>query len=339
MEENELEDASPDHPFIDLTGEAPQHFEFDPVESELVVHPVKNILNKLQEAQASSELPETLSAEQLGVTSPNIEMKDVEAFDKHFGINQWVLKPFDVHTALQGQGVYLPENIKKLLSGETASYNRGYADQDGGDSIGITKDVFHNDIASHGIENYMVQKRLNLAGETPESIAAGDTILPGEMRVHVWCDLQGEPHVIPYATFDKRVADKNGHVAFGYSTSATRAAEEAAYKAIKALPLEDRTGCFFGPDIVLLKDGSYKPVELNPTYVRGQLPAEGGEEGPPQSSGYQGYPTALAAIIAFVRGKLPFHAQFAKEHLEALAPKKEWPQATEEDLALSGAQF
>jgi len=339
MEESDLPEANPSHPFIDLTGESLKDFELTPAQSELVVHPVKTILNKLTEAKASSELPETLSAAELGVTTTNIESEHLDAFDAHFGKNQWVLKPFDVDKSLQGQGIYLPENLRRLVAGEKASYNRGYSEQGSG-SVELAKEHMQADIASHGIENYMVQKRLDLDGETPESIAAGETILPGEMRVHVWCDMKGEPHVIPYATFDKRLADKNNHTAFGYSTKATKAAEKAAYKAIKALPLEDRIGSFFGPDIVRLKDGSYKPVELNPTYVRGQHePLPGEEESTGSASGYAGYPTAMAAIIAFQRGELPFHAQFALEQLEATLPKKQWPQATEEEMALSGAQF
>ncbi len=80
-----LDDFEQKHPIVDPTGETNKHFDYSGADKELVTQPVKNISNKLTEAQlAHAAYPKTEAMTKLGIKSP-IEKGDLDKLDQEFG--------------------------------------------------------------------------------------------------------------------------------------------------------------------------------------------------------------------------------------------------------------
>lgn len=241
-----------------------------------VIWPVE-LTDKLKEAQAMDGIPETHALFAFGRDEITPEL--VQAFDEHFGENKWIVKYYGEDTG-KSQGVYFAEKVKLHLDQDPLTFTR-----------------FNN-------SQLMVQE---LHDVIPSDRASNIKILPGrELRVHVLTDEDGNARILPFATFWKpalgeaNVDNVSRITPLTVENSEIRAAHERALSSVESIPIEDRSGQFFGMDIVKLADGSWGTIEGNATYADGQ------------SGLFAGNPLSHDAYMAALLGEHPVHAELAR---------------------------
>lgn len=267
-------------PTLDFTPITGQHFGVPSADPALEVKQPSQMLGKLEETQMTGgKIPKGTTLAQLGLQNNKLSIEDMPTLDAFFGNGNWVLKEGGNSGA--GEGVWFGDKLK--------------ADPSLLDHI--------NNLSPRTRASLFVQGAYDVAGSTPEARAAGETVFPGEIRVHITADQDGNAKVIPYGTWVKGEWTPRA-----IRTPEIRAGEEAALAAVNALPKDQRIGAMFGPDVVKLKDGGYGAVELNPTQL-----FNSGDAVTAQSSGYL-IDNALVqdAYISGLQGKLPIHAKLAR---------------------------
>ena len=311
-----LDTLEPSHPIVDPTGLANEYYEFSGPEKELVSQAVDRVTNKLDEAhEAPNSYPETMNFIAAGVHDA-LSDADIQRFDKIFGKDNWLIKPWHPNHSMAGSGVFFAEAVKKAFAGERIPYNKGENPESVPDATLDKREL--REIARP--DYYMVQAKHLVAGATPEMRAAGLTILHGEKRVHLVTDAKGGAHVVLGGTFRRETGPETYNTRMhAFDTPESLAAEQAAKKAIEEYRVQERQGSSFGPDVVRLENGEYGVVESNPIMVPGMTDRRTGLEVDPATSGLYDYPQYQDAHVSAIRGVLPQHVKFAREIMAKLA--------------------
>lgn len=302
-----------ENPLIDLSGEANNHFDLEPHQKELVSQPVDKITNKLDEAQSSEGHQPTRSLEELGIHG-HITSDTLDHFDSLWGKDNWILKPWHPDFALQGSGIYYPEQLRAAFDGREAFHNRGYA-MDDSTEVPITREDVQRAVRP---DLYKVQKRVWVKGENPDMRRLGHSIIGNEMRVHLWADMKGNVHVVKGATVSKTAAGRAG-VFHLWDTEKVRKAEDEAKKTAEGYPLAERTGSTFGFDMMEGQDDEWHTAESNPTTISQQVDQRTGRANDNNySSGYRDAPQAQLAHLYALRGKIAPYVEKLRDLAKAL---------------------
>lgn len=325
IDTDDLENLNTDLPIIDPTGVANNHFDFTGEDKQLVSQEAKGILNKLDEGLKNSKMPETKPLVDI-VPSDKMDEDGVRRLDAHFGNNNWILKPWHLD-AMQGRGIYYPEQIKAALKGEGAFYNRGYASDDKA-GFPLTREIVEKDIYPPA---YMAQKRIWVKGETPELRREGNSIINDEKRVHLWTDNKGEAHVIKGGTVTKTAADRRGEVHL-YDTKDVLDAERSAKEGVEGFPEESRKNVTFAADVIKDREGNWHMIESNPTAFPENVDERTGKIfDSSDTSGYGNIPAVELAHISALKGELPLHSKMGRDMIDNLIKEKEGQEVTAQE--------
>lgn len=263
------EDIPTDHYIIDTSANLKDHPLLD--EETSVKEPVENT-NKLKEAQMTAGIPETHPVTAFSEHPLSHDL--MKQFDDHFGENRWIMKNYG-DDANKSKGVVYADALKGLTDVELAKADTSVL---------------------------MVQELHNISDSDRSSnvkIWSGN-----ELRVHVITDQNGTAHISPFSTFWKLTGEEAEATPIDRLTPIMiegpeiQAAHAMALDAIHSLPESERTGQFYGLDIVKTKDG-WGVIELNPT------------DSTASSSFFQASALAHESYMAALMGERPLHAELA----------------------------
>lgn len=242
------------------------------------VHEPVTITNKLQEAQATKGIPETHPVYAFG--HEDLTPEAIAAFDEHFGENKWILKNFS-DDAKQSRGVAFAEAIKQELHDDPESVVNADA------SVLMVQQL--HDIGDAGDRSRNVK------------IQSGK-----ELRVHVLTDMDGNAHVLPFSTFWKltneeaKITPASRLTPIMVESPEILEAHAKALEAVHSLPLSDRSGQFFGLDIMRTQgEEPWGVVENNPT------------DHNDMSGAFLDSALAHDSYMAALMGERPIHAELA----------------------------
>ncbi len=149
-------------------------------------------------------------------------------------------------------------------------------------------------------QKFYVEPAFKAIGVTAADRAAGATWETAkEGRVHI-ITRDGKAEAVPYATLQGR----GDSVPVVFHNKDSLAMEKAVQHKINSLPLDQRSGQLYAPDVVKTKDG-WKVIELNPSAVGGGSDWLGGN------------PLVIDAVASHVAGREPQHVGFIRDLLES----------------------
>jgi hypothetical protein len=252
------------------------------VDQNASIHLPVELTNKLAEAQKVKGIPETHPVVAFGSSDLSPEMLD--AFDKHFGKDNWVVKSFS-EDALRGQGIGFAKEMRAMEAKEPGFLSKVNA------------------------EHLMVQEAYDIGMDRPKD---SFTISGQELRIHVMTDRDGNAHVLPFTTFWKLTPNESAslplesRVPIMVESPDILAAHQTALDAIHSAPLSDRTGQLYGLDVIRTRSGEWGVVELNPTeYAKA-------------SGFFMENPLVHDSFVASLMGERPMHAELTNEVHQAM---------------------
>lgn len=151
---------------------------------------------------------------------------------------------------------------------------------------------------------FYVEPANKALGVTASDRAAGATWETArEGRVHV-ITRDGKAEAVPYAT----MMGRGDSIPVVFHNDDSRAMEKAVQDAVNKLPVAERSGQMYAPDVMKTKDG-WKVIELNPAAVGGGSDWLGGN------------PLVIDAVASHVVGREPMHVKFVRDLLQSKGVK------------------
>lgn len=271
----------PEDSYIIDTDPHPAGFH-DLVNQNASIHSPVELTNKLKEAQLVKGIPETHPIVAFGPSDLSPELLD--AFDQHFGKDNWVVKSFGKDAA-GGQGIGFPKEMRAMEAREPGFLSKVNA------------------------EHLMVQEAYDIGMDRPKD---SFTISGQEVRVHVMTDREGNPHVLPFTTFWKLTPNESAdlpipnRVPIMVESPDILAAHQKALESVASAPFSDRSGQLYGLDVIKTRSGEWGVIEMNPTEYQAA------------SGFFMENPLVHDSFVASLMGERPVHAELASEVHQAL---------------------